>query len=131
MSEEKLLKVLLVEEDVPYAERCIKQLKNVGFEVHHVISYDKEFNRVFSEYKKEWAVIIMDASLDMVRTPTDDLIRNVREEAGDQTKMIANSASPEENQRLRNAGCNIRSTKGKFRSWGLMIVLVKEFGLEF
>lgn len=112
------LKILLVEDDLGYVERCIKELNEAGFEVHHV-EYVHDFERVFDEHKDEWSVIIMDACLDSFQPNTEFLVKYVRDQTDKKIKIIANSSSSDYNKVLMKAGCDVRSTFLKFHSWAL------------
>lgn len=115
-------KVLLVEDDIPYAQRCINEIKNSGYEVHHV-SRESDFWKVFNEFQDEWCVIVMDSHLDNYSTYTEDFVKEIRKRTGSRIKIIANSANKKFNELLIAAGCNHRSTGGRFHSWALPKVI--------
>lgn len=116
------MKVLLVEDDLSYAERCIKEIAKKGYEVHHV-SCGNDFWRVFNQFQDEWCVVVMDSHLDDYSTYTEDHVKEIRKRTGSRIKIIANSTNDKFNELLKAAGCNQRSTGGRFRSWALPKVI--------
>jgi DNA-binding response OmpR family regulator len=115
-------KVLLVEDDLQYAERCINEIKQKGYEVHHV-SCGNHFWKVFNQFQNDWCVVVMCAHLDGYSTYTEYHVKEIRKRTGDRIKIIANSTNDKFNQLLIAAGCNHRSTGGRFHSWALPKVI--------
>lgn len=105
-------RVLFVEDDIPYARDCIKNLEEAGFEVHHVES-DHQFDSTFRIYNDEWDVVIMDAFINGLRPDTFEFVKFIRKEFGDDIAIIANSYQKEYNCRLMEAGADNSSGSSK------------------
>jgi hypothetical protein len=119
-------RILLVEERVDLAVRYLSELKKAGFNNVHHVGYGVFFDATFTEFN-DWELVVMDSCLDGCKTNTDVFVYRVRKLFGDQVRIIANSDSLEYTQQLMDAGCDTRSTGGKFQSFGLARVVKSLF----
>ena len=111
-------RILLVEPDVEYAQRCIQELQKANYVVNH-ISRSIIFWRVFNQFKDEWLILVMCGYLDNYAVCCDELVREVRRRTNGRIKIIANAVNPEMNKMLMNAGCSTRASGSRFRSYDL------------
>ncbi len=114
-------RVLIFEDDMAFAIFYIQALVDAGFEVKHVID-SVEFSQLFCE-DKNWDVIVFDAWIDSEQEFTYKFVEWVREELGDQVRLVANSTSSENNRDLIKFGCEINSGNRKFSSLDLVEVV--------
>lgn len=112
MNTEERLVVLIVEDDIEYANKCVESMRSAEFEVYHA-SDDVDFYRLFEEIENKLDVVVMDAVINDDTWISSRFVEMIRSKLGKGVKIIANSLDIQYNLRLMTAGSNWSSGRRK------------------